>query len=283
MTKLSTPFDIRESLDVDQEFDSFQDFETAEDEEDSEDIGLTLGAPKDSQALAVPVDDRPAAVRTAELFQRMAPHKKILLGILAACDATKPAHEIGSLVEQLQETKYSVYNATTLCALLEKAGALERVEVKTAGDEVSEDITAEDKELQAKTVEVDGIQYMEVQKPAETQWLTTEAGRLKIAENKPRERMSRLFEDEERYKPIYKWILTMCAGVDGSTTPLIEEAIDNDPLLLNPRYYASRFIDKLEQCEAIVWSESWRVNDLGREGLELLADIDYATNTTRKV
>jgi SOS-response transcriptional repressor LexA len=65
-------------------------------------------------------------------------------------------------VERLQENNFSVYTAASLCALLEKAGAIRRVTEK--GTEYSQ------VKVEPTVVEVDGVEYCEAGTPPPASW-----------------------------------------------------------------------------------------------------------------
>ena len=40
-----------------------------------------------------------------------------------------------------------------------------------------------------------------------------------------------------------------------------------------PRFYAPHFVDRLEKCDALAWKKAWCITDIGRAGLDMLADV----------
>ncbi len=228
---------------------------------------VAAGATENAQVAHA--DERTAAERIDALFESMAPRRKVLLGILAyVSDGMKPVAEVNAEVDRLQEDNYSVYSAADLCKLLEGAGAIERVTAEgTPADEV---------ETEPKTVVVDGIEYIEAAEPVEIFWQITEDGQAKLDSDKPVDRMRELFERDEKYAVIYKRILTLCAAEGGATTPDINSAVDDDPLVQKPRLYAPHFVDLLEKCDALEWRKAWYTTEVGRAGLEILADVEDA-------
>ena len=188
----------------------------------------------------------------------------LLLGILAACAQPQPASAVKAQVDELQANNFSVYSAANLCSLLEKAGALERVTAN--GD------PADDAEIEPETVVVDGVEYLEAREPVETYWLAPAPGIAALEADKPLDRLRALLEEDAAYAPIYQRILNLCAADGGAATPAINDAVDHDPLVQKPRFYAPHFIDRLEKCDALVWKKAWCITDIGRTGLDLLAD-----------
>ena len=266
-------FDFSFESDID-EFDPLQ--STAEGEEDADEaLGEAIpaaantaaypkeGLPPQNKAVA---EEKPADERTAELIKSMGSQRKTLLDILSFCAEAQPVSEVNELVEKLKEHNYSVFSAANLCALLEKAGALERVTADGAD--------AEKAETEPSVVVIDGVEYLETADAPEMFWLTTDAGKAAIEADKPLDRLHDLLESDGAYKTIYKRILNLCSVPGGATTKTMNDAVDGDPLVQKPRYYAPRFIDKLEKCDALAWEGAWVTTEVGKRALEILADAE---------
>lgn len=270
MTHDSTKFNLSLSDELD-EFDPLADGADDEDADAADGLAAAPGSAEGALAHAsddgrpAPADERPAEERTADLLASMAPRRKVLLSILAHCFEPRPVAQVNALVDELQQNNFSVYSAANLCALLEKAGALERV---TADGQPADDVESE-----PRVVVVDGVEYLEAGDPVEVCWLATDAGRAAVETDKPLERLRDLLDRDAAYLPIYKRILVLCAAEDGAKTPDINAAVDNDPLVQKPRFYAPHFVDKLEKCDALAWQKAWVVTEVGRAGLEMLADV----------
>ena len=58
--------------------------------------------------------------------------------------------------------------------------------------------------------------------------------------------------------------------------------VDNDPLVQKPRLYAPHFVDKLEKCDALEWRKAWFTTEIGKQGLEMLADVVDESATDSK-
>ena len=254
-------------------FDPLEDFEddAAETEGRADEFVATVSAAEDALAhdddkpVAPATCEKPAEERIADLLKAMAPRRTVLLGILTACDEPQPASAVNARVDELQENNFSVYSAANLCSLLEKAGAIERV---TAEGEPAENIEAE-----PQTVVVDGVEYLEAREPVEIYWRITEPCRAALEADKPLERLRALLDEDAAYAPIYQRILRLCAADGGTTTPTINNAVDHDPLVQKPRFYAPHFVDRLEKCDALAWRKAWCITDIGRAGLDMLADV----------
>ena len=263
-------------------FDPLEDFDDDETDGRADEFVATVSAAKDALARenadadadatssgASVACERPAGERIDDLLKAMAPRRTVLLGILAACAQPQPASAVKAQVDELQANNFSVYSAANLCSLLEKAGALERVTAD--GD------PADDAEVEPETVVVDGVEYLEAREPVETYWRATAPGIAALEADKPLDRLRALLEQDAAYAPIYQRILNLCAADGGAATPAINDAVDNDPLVQKPRFYAPHFIDRLEKCDALVWKKTWRTTDIGRAGLDLLADAPATT------
>lgn len=261
--KLDTDFSL------DDEFDPLEDLSSDEDE-DQEFSGY-VGTGELDEVIEKKIDDRPAQVRIEELITRMAPRRKVLLKTIAFCHEQQVIAAVNDFIDELQANNASVYSAATLCSLLEEAGALERV---TAEGEAANDL-----DVEPEIVVVDGVEYLESKDPIELFWVATPEGTEIVEADKPLERLSDLFEADALYKPIYKRILTLCDQEDGATTPLINENVDHDPLVQEPRLYAPHFIDKLEKCDALTWKKKWVATEIGKAGLELLVDVEDSLET----
>ena len=257
----------------------FDDFDPLQDstEDAAEDAAETFGEsvptatntatrPDNGQTPLAAPEKKPAEERTANLLASMAPHRKTLLGILSFCAEAQPVASVNELVEKLKEHNYSVYSAADLCSLLEKAGALERM--------TADGKDAEDTETEPRTVVVDGVEYLEPAKAPETFWVATDAGKAAVEADKPLDRLRELLESDGTYKVIYKRILNLCAKEGGVTTNEINAAVDDDPIAQKPRYYAPRFVDKLEKCDALAWEGAWTITEVGERALEILADVE---------
>ena len=251
------------------EFDPLEDTGADEDEEaeggDYTAISSATDTPGADEQPAEPVDTRTPEERIEDLFKSMAPRRKVLLGILAFVETPQTVNDVNAHVDKLQEDNFSVYSAANLCSLLERAGAIERVTADgTPADEV---------EVEPKTVVVDGVEYLEAAEPVEVFWRITEAGQAKLDSDKPIDRLRALLDEDAHYAVIYKRILTLCAADGGATTPTINGKVDNDPLVQKPRLYAPHFVDKLEKCDALEWRKAWYTTEVGKQGLEMLADV----------
>lgn len=257
------------NLSLDSEYDEFDPL--ADDEVDAENecadaypqVNDALDDSATSQAAANYADERPAAERISDLFASMAPRRKVLLGILAFCQQPQPIASVNAEVDRLQADNFSVYTAANLCALLERAGAIERV------DETGS--PAEETAGEPEVVVENGVEYLQPAKPVALFWAITDAGRDALAADQPLERLHTLLDEDAHYAPIYERILHACSAEGGASMPAINSQVDNDPLVQKPRLYAPHFVDKLEKCDALEWRKAWFTTSVGAAGLDLLA------------
>lgn len=272
MKEESTSSLLNNDLALDEEFDPLEDLEPDEEDAELDSTVGYLGTPDEVQDEKTEHDDRPAEERIEELLDRMTHRRKILLSTIAFCREPQEISKVNDHIDELQADNYSVYSAATLCGLLEKAGALDRI--YTDG-EPAEELSAE-----PEVVVVDGVEYLEAKAPVEVFWKASEEGLAIVDADKPLDRLEVLFEEDVRYLPIYKRILTLCSAEGGATTPSINSKVDNDPLVQKPRLYGPHFVDKLEKNDALTWKKVWIITNTGKAALDLLADVDDTENTT---
>ena len=63
---------------------------------------------------------------------------------------------------------------------------------------------------------------------------------------------------------------------DGLPLSKIADAVDDDPLVQKPRFYAGHFLERLERADAVQWRDAWCITQIGRESLEQLEDVEDA-------
>lgn len=252
------------------EFDPLEESEATTEEAGADEFVATVRMAEDALAGAgieveTVIDDRPAEERIRALFTAMAPRRSVLLGILSFCTEAQPVSAVTAHIDALQDNNFSVYSPANLCALLENAEALECV--------TPDGNPAPQGELEPKVVVIDGVKYLEPAEPIQVCWLTTTDGRAYLEEDKPLDRLLELLASEASYAVIYQRILMLTAQEQGATTAEIGEAVDDDPLVQKPRFYAAHFVDRLEKCEALLWKKTWCITEIGEEGLKALASM----------
>ena len=219
-----------------------------------------------------PADTRPASERIEELFKEMDARRQTLLGLLRFLQEPKNADLLQGEVDRLQEHDYSIYTAADYSSLMEAAGAIMKVSANGVP-------FADDDEVSPLVVQIDGVEYLKPAPYKQTYWVDTEDGQAYLDADKPLERFYELLEKEKRYAVIYKRVLTACAQEGGQPISAITPMVDEDPLVQKPRMNAPHFVKCLEKCEALYWDGAWHVSDIGRLGLERLADVvdDYVS------
>ncbi len=223
---------------------------------DEEEVLPYLGDPTEDHAPEAKVDDRPAQVRTAELFERMKTRRKVLLSILDLCREATLVEDVNARADELQSTSVSVYDGPALCNLLERAGAIEKI--------------SETQSQEPEVVMVDGVECL---KPAErvvVRYKTTPAGIEQLQADKPMERLCAVLERDTVYKPIYLRILKACAEEGGKSARELGALVDSDPLLQEPRFWAAHFFNILGECDALAWAGTWATTELGHQAIEQL-------------
>ncbi|MDO5042333.1 MAG: hypothetical protein Q4D92_02345 [Slackia sp.] len=213
--------------------------------------------------------ERPANERIRELLAHMAPHRRILLGVLSV--AVDPCSDavMAEKVEGLRSHKFSVYSPSNICMMLESAGALERV--------TESGLPYAQHKPVPRIVVWNGEEYYEPSDAPEVYWRTTEAGVQILAEDDPAGRMVRQLERESEFKSIYKRVLLMASEEGGATMAQLSAAVDGDPLVSNPRrFFVQHFVEAVERCSCVAWQgDAWKTTELGSRILqENLCDVD---------
>ena len=230
----------------------------------------TPAAAQDGKAAATPrADERPAGERTAELFKRMARQRRLLVEILRFCDVPRDLAAIGERVGDLQEKNRSVFGLDNDCEQLERAGALACVL-----EDGKPYVYDEDAEPEVEVV--DGVERIKPAVPPVMHWVATDAGREALASYDPAAKLVGLLQDDAAYLSIYERVLTLCAEEGGATMPALGKAVDGDPLVQDPRFYAAHFVNNLEACDAVSWEPNWVTTEIGLRGLEMIADGSLA-------
>ena len=239
-----------------------------EDEDFAEDAGQ-LGPTAGAQIRRRSIDaDLPAEQRIANLFERFATRRRVLLGILDFVSQPQRADALKAEVERLQEFDRSVYQGYDFSLLLEEAGAIAKV------DEAGQP-WVEGEEAQPEIVEEDGVRFYKPGPYREVYWVITPEGAAYVAADDPWGRLQALFAAEEKYLPVYKSVLVFCAEDGGRSVGDVDVLVNKSPLSRNPMRHCTSFLKKLEDCGATVWAGNWSTTALGRRALEeLLADVD---------
>lgn len=209
-------------------------------------------------------ENAPASERIADLLDKMGTFRSDLLKIVRYCDGMRSVDETNAYIEELKKNNHSVYSPATLCSLLERAGALTRVNAQgaPASAVVAEPVVVADEF---------GNEYLQAAEQEPSFWLATADGLAAVAANQPTGRLNELLAESGMYLPIYQRVLSLCAASEeGATLADLSAAVDPDPLVQSPRRAVTFFIDKLRECEALTWKGAWVATEAGRSVLASL-------------
>lgn len=207
-------------------------------------------------------EDDPARAVDEMIFM-MAPQRLVMMDIMRyVADGPQSMEDVKAYVSDLQVYEPSVYTAADLCALLEECGALEKVNADGTPYDTSS--------LEPAIVEEDGVRYYLANEPDDLYWGLAEAGRTWLDGDDPLGRAQGFLDDDPDLAPIYARVLDLCSADGGATLTELEEAVNDDPLVQSPRVYAPFFVDRLERCDAIRWTGSWKVTEIGSSVRELV-------------
>ena len=215
-----------------------------------------------STSIVAKIDDCPTRERIDSLFASLKHRKRILLDTIAYVQEPKAVTDVNIRIEELQKNNTSVYSGPDICALLERAGAIKRV------TEIGEELPSDN--LEPEVVSVDGVEVYKPVSAPEVFWMATQEGVAAYEDYDPYINIKALLADEVNYVPIFKRVLELASSTPGAKTASYTAAIDDDPLVQEPRRYASFFLDKLEEVDAIEWREGWYVTDIGCDVLATL-------------
>lgn len=215
---------------------------------------------------------RPAAERTAELFAQMKPYRLLLLELIRACEQPQTTDQMMERFSQLHANFKSTYSGANLLSMLEAAGTI---------DCITEDGTAYAEVEVEPVVKTDenGVEYLAPGEAPAMMWVAAEAGRAMVEANDPQSRIDALFAKESQYLPVFKRILRLANQEGGVSVAQLSGAVDDDPLVQEPRYFVQHFLKNLERHEAVAWCDnSWVTTDFGKKLLADLADVDDSYN-----
>lgn len=263
-------------------YDPFEDFDIIQDDEEAtpdEEIPTAVYAVDDTETSAPEPepapDTRPASERIADLFDEMAPRKRVMLAILDYLRDVHSAPELADKVDELQTYDHSVYTSTNYCTMLEGAGAI--VRVGEDGQPVDETIRRT-----PEHVIIDGVEYLKPLPPRTLYWITSPDGIDELEKNDPAAALQKLLADKPENATLYKKILLMGDADEGTTIKAVDDFADEVGRARHTTLYGANYIDDLETCGAIRWSGAWRTTDLGRQAIEQLADVSVETATTQE-
>ncbi|MEA5020660.1 MAG: hypothetical protein VB027_09870 [Gordonibacter sp.] len=222
-------------------------------EEETPDSDYRVPIP-DAELSRVP-DQMPlsAEERIAKLIAGMPGQKFRLLCAVEECAQPRTMDEVVTALDAAYPDTLSVYGPAQIVQLLERAGALERIEVE---------------EPESPAAEVEPTEtFLSVVPVAPCRYAATQEGLAAVALHRGDDVVANLIGEDVRYRPLYRRILELCAREDGCPTKELDAEIDPDPLCFEPRRFCSYFVNRLEQIGAVEWKAVWTTTDFGRKAL----------------
>ena len=274
-----------EAFAIDDDFDPLADLDLDEGERDDAEAGYLPPIPDADKSVVPPPVELSPAERIEKLLAGMPGQQFRLLRAVELCAEPRTLEEAAAALDEAHPSPTSVYSSVQVIQLLERAGALERLEDEGAGDAPAEgeedrateamgesadaDIApsaAEDGEALAEGEEPEG-DFISVTPAPPCRYQATQAGFDAIAAHVNEDRIVQKIVEEKRYLPIFQRVLEMAAREGGCPTKELDAAVDDDPLCAEPRRFCGFFRGKLEGTGAIEWRGTWAITDLGRSVL----------------
>lgn len=222
------------------------------------------------------VDDRPPEEKLANLLESMSPQRHTIFGILRQCENPQPVASVNEYVADLQKYNASVFDAASICSLLEKAGGLALV---TADGTPFDDAEAEP----VSVLDEDGVECLQPGEPPEAYWMSTPEGMALAEAEEPAADLGSLLDKDAAYLHVYKHILKMASDEGGAAREAVFAAVDPVLAEIKPRRYSPYFVDKLFKCDALAWRGAWFITDLGARCLQQMGNVeDIGDEATRK-
>lgn len=220
---------------------------------DTVDYPTMRNMPEDMQRESVYSPERQGSAVQAVLamLDHNPARRPVLVSILGWCEGGCVNSELTEKVDALQADNRSVYGTTTLCRMLERAGALEL--------EMPE--TSEEREDAAE-----GVEYLEIKERVDPTWRTTEAGSAVFAQMTDGSAFrDMVFNRDVKYLEVYRAVMNFVDAAPRSKDD-IETLVDGFDVVKSPRRFGGHFIDMLEKTDALHWKDhSWQLTDLGRK------------------
>ncbi|MDR3316121.1 MAG: hypothetical protein LBS98_06570 [Coriobacteriales bacterium] len=246
-----------------------------EDDEDVEFIGLVERPDEDEgEVLSEPQLSPEESIQ--KLLESLPAQRKVLLAIVDFCREERSPGEVDEVTLELQKTNKSVYTPVLLRQMLEEAGAL----VYNEAVQPDEQEAGIEPEPEVEQVEGEEIQYLVVAKRPEGTWLSTAAALTIVDAEDPALRLRELLGVEPEYFGIFTHILDFCVEKP-RTKQELNELVDDDPLLQQPRRYSGFFIDKLDGCSALAWKPGWQTTQIGIDLLAQLAETQSGVSSVK--
>lgn len=256
-------------LDLDDEFDPLEVDDEEIDQEDMDDDNpldttdypTMRNMPESMQRENVYSPERQGGAVQAVLamLDRNPARRPVLVSILGWCDGGCLNSELTEKVDALQENNRSVYGTTTLCRMLERAGALTLTMPETSEEH-------EDAE--------EGVEYLEIRERVDPVWTTTDAGMDVYGQMTDGSAFrDMVFNRDSKYLEVYRAVMS-AVNEAPMKKDAIEELVDTFDVVKSPRRFGGHFIDMLERTDALEWkNHAWQLTDLGRS---MLPEVEAA-------
>lgn len=234
---------------IDDDFDPLADLELVEEGEGQETDYMPPIPDADKSVMPEVVPLTPQE-RIEKLLAGIPGQQFRLLRAVELCAEPKTLDEVVEVLDVEHPQRASVYDAAQVVRLLERDGALERLEDEASADEppVEQDPEAD---------------YLVVTPAPLARFVATEAGLQAVADHVGERVVVDMLNEESQYLPLYRTILEMCSVEGGGSTKELNAVVDVDPLCEEPRRFCTYFLGKLETAGALVWRDAWVVTDLG--------------------
>ncbi|WP_239443064.1 hypothetical protein [Gordonibacter sp. An230] len=274
-----------EAFVIDDDFDPLADLDLDEGERDDAEADYLPPIPDADKSVVPPPVELSPAERIEKLLSGMPGQQFRLLRAVELCTESRTLEEAASALDEAHPSPTSVYNSIQVIQLLERAGALERLEHAEAEDGPAQGegfrakgavggsadaaVAAPVAEADAASPEGEGLDgsFISVTPAPPCRYQATQAGLDAIAAHVNEDRIVHKITEEKHYLPIFQRVLEMTAREGGCPTKELDAAVDGDPLCAEPRRFCGFFRGKLEETGAIEWRDTWAITDLGRSVL----------------
>lgn len=251
-----------DSFVIDDDFDPLADIDLDEYDQDG-DADYMVPIPDADKSVVPPKVEAPAPERIEKLISGMPGQLFRLLAAVDACREPLTLDAAAASVDERCPQGASVFEAPQIVLLMERAGALEKIEPEGEGvGEAAEVVEAAEGDSPAESAD-----RLEVTPAAPATYVATEAGLAALEKYSGEHVIISLIDEMPRYKPIYQRILSMCNVEGGTPVGPLNKAIDSDELLQEPRLFCTYFLNKLEGAGALVWRDNWKITEAGKSVL----------------
>lgn len=109
----------------------------------------------------------------------------------------------------------------------------------------------------------------------------TELGRDTVAPYAPTAQLTELIEGDPEAAPVHLRVLELCCAEGGKSKKELDQVLNDEGLIPHDErtglisIYPAYYIDNLEKAGGLVWKDTWRVTE---EGREVLANTRSVTN-----